>query len=236
MCSCSSFNGNDDDMLNVSHDFSHDFSHENETELAFDGGDNTEFDNFSRKKGKQRKNIASKLGRRINLRARQIQDANLSQGKAMRFQAKNLPQEQVSDVVDAETTEFDNFLTQKSRDRKKLIEEGEASGLSPKEARKKALESLPREKLNEIIGKIRKGENIGVIETPLGNITLDSKVDEKLNELSGVLNNQGTGDGGTGDGGNTPQPTFFEKNKMYIIGAIVLIGGFVAYKKFYAKG
>ena len=61
MCSCSSFNGNDDDMLNVSHDFSHDFSHENETELAFDGGDNTEFDNFSRKKGKQRKNIASNI-------------------------------------------------------------------------------------------------------------------------------------------------------------------------------
>ena len=48
MCSCSSFNGNDDDMLNVSHDFSH------EDEMSFDG-DNTEFDNFLQKKGMQRK-------------------------------------------------------------------------------------------------------------------------------------------------------------------------------------
>ena len=84
MCSCSSFNGNDDDMLNVSEDFNE------ENEMSFDG-DTTEFDNFLQRKGKQRKNMASKLGRRINLRARQIQDANLSQGKAMRFQAKNLP-------------------------------------------------------------------------------------------------------------------------------------------------
>jgi len=163
MCNCSSFDGNDDDMLNVSHDFSHDF--------------------------------------------------------------------------DAENTEFDNFLTKKSRDRKKLIKEGEASGLSRKDARKKALESLPREKLNELIAKIRKGEDLKVVETPLGNVTLDSKVDEKLNELAGALdkgNVEGSGDGS--GGGNTAQPTFFETNKMYIIGAVVLIGGFIAYKKFYAKG
>jgi hypothetical protein len=223
MCSCSSFNGNDDDMLNVSEDFNE------ENEMSFDG-DNTEFDNFLQRKGKQRKNMATKLGRRINLRARQIQDANLSQGKAMRFQAKNLPQEEVSEVVDEETTDFDNFLTQKSRDRKKLIKEGVASGLSPKEARKKALESLPREKLNEIIAKIRKGEDLKVIETPLGNITLDSKVDEKLNELSGALDKTNE------EVVNEVEPSFFAKNKMYIIGAVVLIGGFFVYKKFYAKG
>jgi len=234
MCSCSSFNGNDDDMLNVSHDFSHDFSHENE--MSFDG-DNTEFDNFSQKKGRQRKNMVSKLGRRMNLRARQNQEENLSQGKAMRFQEKNLPQEEVSEVVDEETTEFDNFLTQKGRDRRKLIKEGKASGLSGKDARKKALESLPREKLNELIAKIRRGEDLKVVETPLGNVNLDSKVDEKLNELASALdkgNVEGSGDGG--GGGNTAQPTFFETNKMYIIGAVVLIGGFIAYKKFYAKG
>ena len=131
---------------------------------------------------------------------------------------------------DDENTEFDNFLTQKSRERKKLIKEGEASGLSPKEARKKALESLPREKLNEIIAKIRKGEDLKVIETPLGNITLDSKVDEKLNELSGALDKANEGVV------NEVEPSFFAKNKMYIIGAVVLIGGFFVYKKFYAKG
>ena len=170
MCNCSSFNGNDDDMLNVSHDFSHDFSHENE--MSFD----------------------------------------------------------------EETTEFDNFLTQKGRDRRKLVKEGKVSGLSGKDARKKALESLPREKLNELIAKIRKGEDLKVIETPLGNVTLDSKVDEKLNELAGALDKTNVGGDGGGGGGKEIEKSFFEKNKMYIIGAVVLIGGFFAYKQFYAKG
>jgi hypothetical protein len=159
MCNCSSFNGNDDDMLNVSHDFSHDF--------------------------------------------------------------------------DAENTEFDNFLTKKGRERRKLVKEGKASGLSSKDARKEALASLPRAKLNELIGKIRNGENLKVIQTPLGDVVLDSKVDEKLNELSGALDKENVyGDGGGGDA----QPSFFEKNKLYIIGAIVIVGGFIVYKKFIAKG
>jgi len=156
MCNCSSFDGNDDDMLNVSHDFSHDF--------------------------------------------------------------------------DAENTEFDNFLTKKGRERRKLVKEGEASGLSRKDARKKALASLPREKLNELIGRIRNGENLKVIETPLGDITLDSKIDEKLNELSGAL------DKDPYSTGLLEEETFFQKNKLYIIGAVVLIGGFFVYKKFYTKG
>ena len=37
-----------------------------------------------------------------------------------------------------------------------------------------------------------------------------------------------------GDGGNDAQPSFFAKNKLYIIGAIVIVGGFFAYK-YYAK-
>jgi hypothetical protein len=123
MCNCSSFNGNDDDMLNVSHDFNHD--------------------------------------------------------------------------INAENTEFDNFLTKKGRERRKLVKEGKASGLSSKDARKEALASLPRAKLNELIGKIRNGENLKVIQTPLGDVVLDSKVDEKLNELSGALDKENVdGDGG----------------------------------------
>jgi hypothetical protein len=131
---------------------------------------------------------------------------------------------------DGDNSDFDNFLTQKSRDRRKLIKEGKASGLSAKDSRKQALASLPREKINELIGKIRKGENIKVIQTPLGDVTLDSKVDEKLNELSGALDNA------TDEGVTDIKPSFFEANKMYIIGAIVLIGGFFVYKKFVAKG
>ena len=48
-----------------------------------------------------------------------------------------------------------------------------------------------------------------------------------------VLNTQGGGNGG-GDGGGDGELSFFEKNKMYIIGAIVIVGGFFAYK-YYAK-
>ena len=39
---------------------------------------------------------------------------------------------------------------------------------------------------------------------------------------------------GGGDGGGSTEPSFFQKNKMYIIGAVVLVGGFIAYK-YYAK-
>ena len=139
-------------------------------------------------------------------------------------------------AFDGENDEFDNFLTTKSRERRKLVKEGKASGLSAKDSRKQALASLPREKINELIGKIRKGENISVIETPLGNITLDSKVDEKLTELAGALDKTNVDGSGDGGGDKEIEKSFFEKNKMYIIGAVVLIGGFIAYKKFYAKG
>lgn len=131
---------------------------------------------------------------------------------------------------DGENDGYDNFLTKKGRERRKLVKEGKASGLSSKDARKQALASLPREKLNELIGRIRKGENLKVIETPLGDVTLDSKVDEKLNELSGAL------DKDPNSTGLLDEPTFFQKNKLYIIGAVVLIGGFFVYKKFYTKG
>ena len=52
----------------------------------------------------------------------------------------------------------------------------------------------------------------------------------------GDLTNQGSGDGGSGDGGGKEiEKSFFEKNKMYIIGAVVIVGGYFAYNKFYAK-
>jgi hypothetical protein len=45
-----------------------------------------------------------------------------------------------------------------------------------------------------------------------------------------VLITESGGDGG----GDDVKPSFFEANKMYIIGAIVIVGGFFAYK-YYAK-
>ena len=65
-----------------------------------------------------------------------------------------------------------------------------------------------------------------------GITTIGASVYDGLQTKQGtdVLNTQGGGDGG----GNT-QPSFFQKNKMYIIGAIVIVGGYFVYKKFYAK-
>ena len=48
------------------------------------------------------------------------------------------------------------------------------------------------------------------------------------------LTTQISGDG-SGSGSGNVQPSFFAKNKMYIIGAVVIVGGYFAYKKFYAK-
>jgi len=69
-----------------------------------------------------------------------------------------------------------------------------------------------------------------------GITTIGTSVYDGLQTKQGqdVLN---TGDGGgrDGGGGGNTQQSFFEKNKLYIIGAIVIVGGYFAYKKFYAK-
>ena len=69
-------------------------------------------------------------------------------------------------------------------------------------------------------------QQINVVQTPLGDVKLDPKIDDRLNELSDALKNEPTGDGNI-----LPQPTFFEKNKTLIIGgAVVLVGVFVYFK------
>lgn len=67
--------------------------------------------------------------------------------------------------------------------------------------------------------------------------TIGGSLYEGLQTRQGVnnLNTQTDGDGDVDGSGNTTQQTFFEKNKIYIIGAVLLVGGYFAYKKFYAK-
>lgn len=137
----------------------------------------------------------------------------------------------ITSDFDGENDEFDNFLTRKQRERRQQIKAGIQSGLSRKDARKQALASLPRTKLNELISKIRNGENISVVQTPLGDVNLDPKVDEKLNELSESLKTQEQG----GGDGQEVEPTFYEKNKMLIIGGVVLVAGIFVYFKFIKK-
>ena len=139
---------------------------------------------------------------------------------------------QITADFDGESELYDNFFTQKQRERRKQIKAGIQSGLSRKDAKTQALASLPRTKLNELIGKIKNGQDINVVQTPLGDVKLDPKIDEKLNELADAMKKESI------DGNPLPieqEPTFFEKNKMYIIGGIVLIGGIFAYYKFIKK-
>lgn len=141
----------------------------------------------------------------------------------------NRPSEITADF-DGESELYDNFLTQKQRERRKQVKAGMQSGLSRQDARKQALASIPRTKLKEIVAKLKGGEDISVIKTPLGDVKLDPKVDERLNELSDAL-----ADKSLDDTKDAIEPTFFEKNKMYIIGGAVLVAGIFVYFKFIKK-
>lgn len=128
---------------------------------------------------------------------------------------------------DADT--YDNFLTKKSRERRKQVKAGMDSGLSRKDARKQALASIPKTKLNELIAKLKSGQDINVVQTPLGDVKLDPKIDDRLNELSDALKDPSLEDK------NLPEPTFFEKNKTLIIGGAVVVVGIFVYFKFIKK-
>lgn len=129
---------------------------------------------------------------------------------------------------------FDNFLTKKMRERRAVKKEGIAGGLTKEEAQKKALEKVPRTKLREIIAKLKKGESVVDISTPDGNVRLSSDPTKALDDVSEALAN---GSGATAptdnSGANAQGQGFIAKNGKYLlIGAVVLVGGYFAWKKF----
>jgi hypothetical protein len=66
-------------------------------------------------------------------------------------------------VDDGEEDNFDNFLTKKMRARRKLKKDLVASGLTKQEAKTKALEQIPRDKLKEIIARMKQGADAQTI-------------------------------------------------------------------------
>ena len=126
-------------------------------------------------------------------------------------------------------TDYDNFLTEKMRNRRKQVKAGLDSGLSRKDARKEALASIPKIKLKEIIEKIKNGEQINVLQTPLGDVKLDPKIDDRLNELSDALKDPNA------NPIQEEEQSFFQKNKLYIIGGVVLVAGIFVYMKYIKK-
>ena len=135
----------------------------------------------------------------------------------------------ITSDFDGEQENYDNFFTQKARERRKLTKAGMESGLSRQDARKQALASIPKDKLKDIINKIKNGEQISVVQTPLGDVKLDPKIDDRLNELSDALKKEDPN--ATGE----VEPSFFEKNKTFIIGGAVLVVGVFVYFKFIKK-
>jgi hypothetical protein len=135
----------------------------------------------------------------------------------------------ITSDFDGDDTDYDNFLTEKMRNRRKQVKAGMQSGLSRQDARKQALASIPKDKLKDIINKIKNGEQISVVQTPLGDVKLDPKIDDRLNELSDALKKEDPN--ATGE----VEPSFFEKNKTLIIGGAVLVVGVFVYFKFIKK-
>jgi len=127
--------------------------------------------------------------------------------------------------------EYDNFLTKKMRERRRLKKELVAGGLDPKEAKQKALEQVPRAKLKELLARLKKGENIDNID----GIDLSTNSQGRLEQVSDALRNStNTTDISTDMlDDDVKEAGFLQKNGMWIgIGAVVLIGGYFAWKRF----
>jgi hypothetical protein len=135
--------------------------------------------------------------------------------------------------------DFDNFLTKKMRERRRIRKEAIAGGMTKEEAKQKALAQVPRQKLKDIIGKLKAGRSVISVDTPQGKMSLSTDPTQALDQLSTALADSGTGTG-TGTGttldtnvNDTSKADFLGKNGKYIlIGAVVIIGGYFAWKKF----
>ena len=141
---------------------------------------------------------------------------------------------------DGEMDEFDNFLTKKMRARREAKKGYEAEGMTSQEAKERALAEIPRDKLKQVIAnfKNRKKGDSGI------NLTDEQKsaiADGGINAVTNALNNNSGNTTTTTSGevvdndeedNDETEAGFFAKNGMYIgIGAVVLIGGYFAWKK-----
>ena len=124
--------------------------------------------------------------------------------------------------------EFDNFLTKKMRERKKIQKQLMAGGLDKKSAIQQSLEQIPREKLKEVLAKLKRGETVNEIDgVKIDPTTAIEEVNDALKMGTNTPNTEET----TAE--DNTKKGFFAKNGMYIgIGAVVLILGIYAYKKF----
>jgi hypothetical protein len=189
---------------------------ENDDLLNF-GGENDEFDYFFKRKRKQNA---------------QRSQGYTAKGGAMTFQPKMVEKDDLLSF-DGESDEFDNFLTKKSRERRRVQKELMAGGLGKQDAKTQALAQVPKDKLRDVIAKLKAGKSVINIDTPSGVVNLSNDPTKALDEVSNALADAGgkTANDTTPDA--TAEKTFLQKNGLYIgIAVVVLVGGFFAYKKF----
>lgn len=131
--------------------------------------------------------------------------------------------------------EYDNFLTKKMRERKKIQKELVAGGLDKKSARQQSLELIPREKLKQVLTKLKRGETVNEIDgVKIDPTTAIEEVNDALKMGTNTPNTEETTADNTAD--DNTKKGFFAKNGMYIgIGVVVVILGIFAYKKFIKK-
>ena len=127
---------------------------------------------------------------------------------------------------------YDNFLTKKSRERRKTQKELEASGFSKKDARQQALTKIPKEKLKEIVARLKAGDKIKQV----ADVVLDPNTQVAIKELTDVLegNVPTANDTGTGTGTDTPIKAPMSTTTKIIIGVgiVALLGaGYYFMKK-----
>jgi hypothetical protein len=218
MCGCSSFDGNrpseiveNDDLLNF-------------------GGENDEFDYFFKRKRKQ--NAQRSQGYTAKGGAMTYQPKMTAKDGEMTYQPKMVDKDDLLSF-DGESDEFDNFLTKKSRERRRVQKELIAGGLGKKDAKTQALAQVPKDKLRDIIAKLQAGKSVISVDTPNGAVNLSTDPKKALDEVSNALTDAGgkTANDTTPDA--TAEKTFLQKNGLYIgIAVVVLVGGFFAWKKF----
>jgi len=144
--------------------------------------------------------------------------------------------------------EFDDFLTKRSRARRKLRKKLRKGGKSRKEARKEAISKIPKQKLGKLLKNAISGKTDPETNSILkklkdkGVIKSDDPISKIADEISSsVTENEAEGTQNMGTEGTTTTTEVTEtdvtqagggKKKMMIIigiGAIAIIGGYFAF-------
>jgi len=125
---------------------------------------------------------------------------------------------------------YDNFLTKKSDDRRKRQNDLILSGLSRKDARQQALSEMPKEKLREILARVKAGDKV----VEVAGVILDPDTQIKIKELQNALDGKTPTTTPTPNENTTPVKAPMSNTTKIFIGVgivAVLLGGYFLMKR-----